>query len=126
MRKEFGKVLRRAFAKRMKEVAKEFKEVRISSPYRASGERAFCWSVDNSVCCWIVLSPSPKDYDEFTILIGWSTWGRYPELSVIPSMLKPTENRDEFKQEEYLIRLPQLWTDEDKRATDQRLLKGVE
>lgn len=70
MHKEFGKVLRYAFAKRMREVAEEFNEVKMKSLYLAPGERAFCRSVNDLVRCWIVLSPSLKDYDEFTILIG--------------------------------------------------------
>lgn len=60
------------------------------------------------------MSPNPKGYDEFTVMIGWSTLGRYPELNVIPSMITPTPDRKAFDQEEYLIRLPQLWTNDDR------------
>jgi hypothetical protein len=79
MRKEYGKVLRQYFSKKMKEKLPEFKEEKIKSMYLWPGERAFSQSFPDSLKCWIVLSPSPKDYDEFTVLIGWSTLGRYPE-----------------------------------------------
>ncbi|HOB51129.1 MAG TPA: hypothetical protein PK176_09985 [Acidobacteriota bacterium] len=113
MRKEYGKALRQYFAKQMKERLPEFKEETVQSVYLWPGQRAFGRSVSGSLKCWIVLSPSPKDYDEFTVLIGWSTWGRYPELSVIPSIQSPSPDRAEFSQPEYLTRLPQLWTQRD-------------
>lgn len=113
MRKEYGKVLRHYFSKRMNEKLPEFKEEKTESMYLWPGQRAFSRSISDSLKCWIVLSPSPKDYDEFTVLIGWSTLGRYPELSVIPSPIQPSTDRGEFRQAEYLTRLPQLWTQRD-------------
>lgn len=113
MRKEYGTVLRRYFSKKMRETLPEFKEEKVQSAYLWPGQRAFGRLVAGSLQCWIVLSPSPKDYDEFTVLIGWSTLGRYPELSVIPSPQSPSPDRAEFSQPEYLTRLPQLWTQRD-------------
>ncbi|MBF0246396.1 MAG: hypothetical protein HQL31_14220 [Planctomycetes bacterium] len=113
MRKEYGKVLRQYFTKKMKERLPEFKAEKIKSVFIWPGQRAFCQVISDSLKYWIVLSPSPKDYDEFTVLIGWSTLGRYPELTVIPSFLLPSPDRAEFSQAEYLARLPQLWTEKD-------------
>lgn len=110
MRKEFGKILRDSFSRRMKSTIPDFKEEKVKSIYIGPGERAFCKKLDDSLWCWIVLSPSPKDYDEFTLMVGWSTYGRYPELSVIPSFIQPTPDHAEFSEPEYLIRLPQLWS----------------
>jgi hypothetical protein len=110
MRKEFGKVLRDSFSQKMKNFIPEFKEEKVKSQYLWPGERAFCKKINDSIFCWIVLSPSPKDYDEFTVLIGWSTLGRYPESNAIASFMNPTRERAEFSHSEFLIRLPQLWT----------------
>jgi hypothetical protein len=111
MKKEYGKALRQLFAQSMKAELPQFRESKLKSLYLFPGERAYLWAVSNTLHCWVVLSPSPKDYDEFTLLIGWSKHGRYPELSCIPSMQSPKADRAEFTRDEYLIRLPTLWTD---------------
>jgi hypothetical protein len=113
MRKEYGKALRKYFAGQIKEKVPEFQEEKVESIYFWPGQRAFSRSVSDSLKCWIILCPSPKDYDEFTILVGWSVFGRYPELSVIPSMIMPSDDRKEFNENEYMIRLPQLWSKDD-------------
>lgn len=113
MRKEFGKALRAFFPKAMKERLPLFREVNVSSIYCGPGERAFCREVSPSLHLWIVLSPSHKDYDMFTILVGWSRRGRYPELRMIPSFRMPDEGHGEFEEAEYLTRLPSLWSRDD-------------
>ncbi|MCP5150639.1 MAG: hypothetical protein H6982_07765 [Chromatiales bacterium] len=112
MRKEYGKVLRSVFAARMKTAAVDFPETKVKSMYFWPGDRAYCWKVDAQLHCWIVLSPSDR-YEQFTVLVGWSTLGRYPELGMVPSPREPTPDRSEFEEPEYLTRLAQLWTDED-------------
>ena len=114
MRKEYGKALRALFAAQMKHAVPHFEEVKVRSMYFWPGDRAFRLQVTDQVHCWIVLSPSKKNYDEFTILIGWSKRGRYPELSMVPCAEQPKPDRNEFANEEYLTRLPYLWTSEDK------------
>ncbi len=113
MKKEYAKALRQLFARSMKAELPQFRESKQKSLYRFPGERAYLWAVSDTLHCWVVLSPSPKDYDEFTLLIGWSLHGRYPELSCIPSMQSPTADHAEYAKDEYLIRLPMLWTDKD-------------
>ncbi|MHC9541273.1 MAG: hypothetical protein AB9903_17350 [Vulcanimicrobiota bacterium] len=113
MRKEFGKALRALFSKAMKERLPLFREVKVTSIYCGPGERAFCREVSPSLRLWIVLSPSPRDYDMFTILVGWSRRDRYPELSMIPSIRMPDEGHGEFDEAEYLTRLPSLWSHND-------------
>ena len=113
MRKEYGKILRNRFLRRMRDLVPDFEEEKAKSINLAPGERAFSKLNNDGSKCWVVLCPSPKDYDEFTILIGWSVFGRCPELSIIPSNICPLQDRSEFGQEEYLTRLPQLWTDQD-------------
>jgi hypothetical protein len=114
MRKELGKALRSLFSRAMKEKLHQFRETKVESVYFWPGERAYCLAGRKDLLCWIVLSPSLKDYDMFTVLVGWSRLGRYPELSMIPSIRQPDENHGEFEEPEYLTRLPSLWTREDK------------
>ncbi|MET0065219.1 MAG: hypothetical protein ABW076_02640 [Candidatus Thiodiazotropha sp.] len=113
MKKEYGKALRQLFAKRMQDEWPLFRETKVKTIYLFPGERAFLWVVSEQLYCWVVLSPSPKDYDQFTLLIGWSMLGRYPELNAIPSTRFPSADHEEFTEQEYLIRLPMLWTDKD-------------
>ncbi len=113
MRKEYGKALRAEFSSIMKQELPGFEETKVKSIYFWSGDRAFCRKVTDRLHCWIVLSPSKKDYDEFTVLIGWSKLGRYPELSMIPCAQMPTPDHEEFANQEYLTRLPSLWTNQD-------------
>lgn len=113
MRKEYGNVLRRVFTARLKEVAPHFQARHVTSAYCWPGERAYAWHVTANVWCWIVLSPSQKDDDAFTILVGWSTRGRYPEQTILPFRKATSETTGEFAQEEYLTRLPFLWGNED-------------
>jgi hypothetical protein len=113
MRKEYSQALRKIFSRRMKEELPQFSETKVSSMYFWPGDRAYGWSVTDKLRCWIVLSPSKKDYDEFNILVGWSKLGRYPELSMVRCAEHPSPERREFKHDEYLTRLPYLWTDHD-------------
>jgi len=114
MRKEYGKALRSLFSSEMKRAVSDFEEVKVKSVYFWPGDRAYRRQATEQLHCWIVLSPSKKDYDEFTVLIGWSKRARYPELNMVPCAEHPTPSRDEFEQEEYFTRLPYLWGNEDK------------
>jgi hypothetical protein len=114
MRKEYGKALRARFSLEMKSALPQFEEVKVKSVYFWPGDRAFCWEASESLYCWIVLSPSNKDYEEFTVLIGWSKLGRFPELGMVPCAELPSAGREEFGNDEYLTRLPFLWGKEDR------------
>jgi hypothetical protein len=113
MRKEYGKALRSLFSSQMTRAASHFEAVKVKSVFFSPGDRAWRWQANERLHCWIVLSPSKKDYDEFTVLIGWSRRARYPELSMVPCAELPTPGREEFAREEYLTRLPYLWGDDD-------------
>jgi hypothetical protein len=114
MRKEYGQALRTLFAAEMRRVAPHFEAVRVKSRYFWPGDRAYRWRATERLHGWVVLSPSRKDYDAFTILIGWSRHARYPELNMVPCAELPTSSRDEFARDEYLTRLPYLWGQEDR------------
>jgi len=91
MRKEYGKALRAHFTRRMKEALPQFAPARITSVYLNRGERVFCWRASESVFGWIILSPSATGHQAFTVEVGWSSLGRFPELSMRPSVMGAAE-----------------------------------
>jgi hypothetical protein len=58
---------------------------------------------------WVFLIPSVKGYNRFTVELGWSTLGRYPELSARPAPAWPGTDRAEFDLPEYVCRLVSLY-----------------
>ncbi len=114
MRKEYGRALRKLFAERMKQALPDYPPQKVSTIHFIPGDRAFCRGGPGDLRRWIVLSPSPKGLDQFTVMLGWSRLGRYPELSMVPCAERPSPDRAEFNSDEYLTRLPWLWTDVDR------------
>lgn len=108
MRKEYGKALRKLFSSEMKRRLPQFVPVKVSSIYILPGERAFCWTPAEPVHLWILLCPDQKDREAFTVELGWSKLGRFPELSMRPSFEAPSSGRDEFTLDEYVCRLGML------------------
>lgn len=82
MRKEDGKALREAFAREMRARLPEFEPLSTASKYLFPGERVDHRRPLDSVLCIVILVPSRKDTDEFTVEIGWSKRGRFPELGM--------------------------------------------
>lgn len=112
MRKEYGKALRDTFDREMKARLPAFNLLRSKSMYIFPGERVYYRIPRDPIYCLIILVPSRKDTDEFTIEIGWSKLGRFPE-SLRPSLQLPTATRTEFEQTEYVCRLSYFWTRQD-------------
>lgn len=112
MRKEYGKALRDTFDREMKARLPAFKPFKSKSIYLFPGERVYHRIVREPIHCFIILVPSRKDTDAFTIEIGWSKLGRFPELGMRPSG-SPTPARTEFEQAEFVCRLARLWSRED-------------
>lgn len=106
MRKELGKVLRSTFKSKMGVMLPQFREEKVKSEYFFPGDRAFRHQVGTELALWIVLCPSNKGLDEFTVMVGWSRLARYPELSMVPCILLPSQDRREFEAQEYMTRLP--------------------
>ncbi len=113
MRKEYGKALRHLFSAEMKNRLPRFLPVKLSSVYLLPGERAFRWIQAEAIHLWILLCPDQKGREAFTVEIGWSKLGRFPELSMRPSFQTPTARRDEFALDEYVCRLGMLVSGED-------------
>ncbi|MES9859773.1 MAG: hypothetical protein ABW157_18280 [Candidatus Thiodiazotropha sp. LLP2] len=111
MRKEYGKALRSLFGQKILKTLPEFSPVKVSGIYFIPGNRAFEKKLTNGESHWINLNIDPK-FERFTVEIGWSALGRWPELSMCPSPIRPDHNI-EFAEQEYITRLPFLWTTDD-------------
>jgi hypothetical protein len=108
MRKEYGKALRQLFTERLREELPEFDAVRITSRYLFPGERAFRWVPQEPLHCWIILSPDGKGREAFRVEIGWSLQARFPELSMRPSPIDPSDFEAAAAESECVIRVASL------------------
>jgi hypothetical protein len=109
MKKEYGAALRKLFAEQMRACFPEFVETKVNSRLFIPGDRAYVSASPTGTWLWIVLSPHWKGAEEFTVHIGWSRKARYPELSAVPSAIRPNAGGNEREHEEYMTRLPYLW-----------------
>ena len=114
MKKELNKALRDLFDRGMAARLPQFKQVKVESAYFWPGNRAYRWDSRPGLTAWVVLNPNPSGQDQFTVMVGWSTMDRYPELSMQPNLRRPEPDHAEFEELEYLTRLPFLWTQEDR------------
>ena len=106
MSREFSAAVKRAFSEAMPGVAPAFAPFpRGPKPWACPGEAAYCWAADPSRWAWIIVVPSLKGYNEFTVELGWSRQGRYPAPGMRPSATRPTAEHAEWRLEEYLCRL---------------------
>jgi hypothetical protein len=113
MRKEYGKALREAFERGMREKLPQFLPYKPgSSLYVVPGERVFRWIPEEPIHCFAIVAPGRTGGDDFTIEIGWSSEGRFPELGMRPSGA-PSAGRSEFDRTEFVCRLSALWSKED-------------
>lgn len=105
MRKEYGAALREVFADRLARACPDFIPARKHSALTGfPGERAFCWRVSQALFQWVVLVPDQKR-EAFFVELGWSRKGRFPQLTMRPSGIRPEKAGP---QEEYLCRLGEL------------------
>lgn len=104
MRKELGKALKEVFTRSMAAELPRFRETPVKSMYLNPGERVFEWAPGGAKRLFVLLVPHPKGGDQFTVELGWSTLGRFPELGMRPSRLPPMRS-EEFREAEYICRL---------------------
>jgi hypothetical protein len=64
------------------------------------------------VCVYVTIIPDLKGGQRFTVELGWSNKGRFPETNTRPSGF-PTANRAEFQNDEFICRLGELSAGED-------------
>ncbi len=105
MRKAYTQALRELFAEALSHTSPEFQAVRKHEPLvGVPGERAFRRVVSPEVVQWLVLVPDQKR-EAFYLELGWSRQGRFPQLSMRPSFVRPA---DAGAEDEVLIRLREL------------------
>jgi hypothetical protein len=115
MSKTFNQAVRAAFEREMGSRLPRFEPWREKSTYLWSGERVWRWVPSATAPHYFVLLvTSAKGYNEFTIELGWSTLRRFPQLSVRPSPARPEPEHPEFGREEFLCRLSQVGSAQDR------------
>ncbi len=104
MRKEFRKKLKQQFGDAVRQHANGFSEMKIRSPF---GEIVYAKiTKPEKTGLFIIVFPDMKR-EAFTLELGWSRKGRFPELPFRPSG-SPTQTRTEFAQPEFVCRLANL------------------
>ncbi len=102
MRKEYGVALRDLFTVLLSRACPLFecvKKPRILAGF--PGEHTYRWPVTANQHAWVVLVPDQKR-EAFTIELGWSRKGRFPQLTMRPSFAHP---KDAGPEDEYLMPL---------------------
>jgi hypothetical protein len=131
MRKEYGAALRELFTEGLAHACPQFTLVKKHSALAGfPGERAYCWRISETIFLWVVLIPDGKR-EAFFVELGWSKKGRFPQLTMRPSLARPP---DAGSEEEYLCRLGELsrgndfgWVVEELRlgATQQEMMAYI-
>lgn len=111
MRKEYGKALREEFARQLAQRLPGFQREKARSCYLFPGERAFCRAVSGELHLYVILTPDLRGHEAFTVELGWSRLGRFPELSMRPNLMGVPEDDAEFTRDEAVVRLPCLTGD---------------
>jgi len=105
MRKPYAQALRELFTEGLAAASPDFEFVRRHQPLAGiPGERAFRRAVSADVVQWLVLVPDLKR-EAFFLELGWSRRGRFPQLTMRPSFVRPL---DAGPEEEVLVRLREL------------------
>jgi len=105
MRKVYADALRELFAEGLAAVSPNFGFVRRHGPLAGTpGERAYRRAVSRDLLQWLVIVPDAKR-EAFFLEIGWSRRGRFPQLTMRPSPVRPG---DAGPQEEVLVRLREV------------------
>jgi hypothetical protein len=106
MRKELSKAVRAEFTAAMGRRLPQFVPVKIDSRYAWPNSRVFRWAYDDVMHFFVEMFFDPKGDDAFTVEVGWSRLGRYPEVSVRPGF----RTGEEFAKAEYWCRLSHLYS----------------
>lgn len=105
MTKEFRKAFRKAAIANMREQAKFYRRFDGETAYLWPEELAFFRVTPETVWLVVIFSPHHSDPARFTVEVGWSEFGRFPELAMRPSAEEPKGKRSEHDQPEYVTRL---------------------
>jgi hypothetical protein len=106
MRKELARAVRAEFTAALARRLPQFAPVTIKSRYAWPGSRVFRWTRDDSLHFFVELFSDPKGDDSFSVEVGWSRLGRYPEMSIRPGFI----TGEELAETEYWCRLSHLYS----------------
>jgi len=104
MKAEYSRALKAFFEQALPQSAFGWQPTKVKSRYLFAGERAFNKAAAGELVFWCVLVGHER-FDKFTLEIGWSRKGRFPELTMRPSLKRPAEAHE---MSEYMVRLGQV------------------
>lgn len=107
MNKEYRRYFRQYLMEKINKRLPEFKRWIGKTIYLWPGEHAFYSKISEDIFSFIVFSPHEKRDDAFTVEIGWSIHGRFPELDMRP-IPRHGSHDEEFAEPEFLKRLGEL------------------
>jgi hypothetical protein len=108
MRKEFERVLTKQFSEMLIKCDHGFSEMQSRSPYVFPRDIVYTKMTERENVRLFVIVVVHEERDAFSLEIGWSALGRFPELSSRPAG-RPTPNRIEFSRPEFVCRLADLF-----------------
>ena len=102
--------MNRFFAERLKTLYPKIEKCNVKL---IRGDVAFAIPTSSETTSgYIILVRDHHGRNRFTIEVGWSTKGRFPNLRMRPSG-NPSVERVEFQEEEYICRLSNIWSKKD-------------
>ena len=104
MRKEYSRILKVLIEQGLQHSAFGWQAQKIKSRFIAAGERVFSKPGKGQLLFWTALVLHER-FETFTFEVGWSQHGRFPELSMRPSLKAPS---DAHTLPEYMVRLGRL------------------
>ena len=107
------KHLRKFFLHGLQEIDSGFVEEKLRSPYVHPGEVVYVNRSAEPLWMLIVLVADRHGRERFTVEIGWSKLGRFPNLSMRPSPDQP-DGGAEYSFDEYMCRLGRISEGQDK------------
>src|SRR3954462_9027221 len=108
MRKEFKRALKEQFCEKLIECDRGFSEIKSRSLYIFPRDIVYTKLTERDNVRLFVIVLVEEKRDAFSLEVGWSTLGRFPELSPRPAG-RPTPNRIEFSRPEFVCRLVDLF-----------------
>lgn len=105
MRREYRKAVRQRFREAMEARLPEFGLVKIRAPILFAGDTVFRRVAGPDLHTFILLVPAASDRPTFTVEVGWSSLGRFPEISMRPSVIPGPPDPPPLDLPEGVIRL---------------------
>jgi hypothetical protein len=108
MRREFKRALKEQFGERLAKCDGCFTKMRSRSLYVLPRDIVYTKMTHQENVRLFVIVVVHEERGAFSLEIGWSALGRFPELSSRPAG-RPTPNRIEFSRPEFVCRLADLF-----------------